>query len=252
MLLSLRANSAGNDGVLMRAGGGDGGAVEIVQSATGLRAVSRDGDGRVRSEAPLGAIVPGAWERWAVHIGPREIAAWRNGAATVGRAAFGIPETLGEMVTFGARADGSGPLSASLEALRIHRAPLDAGRIATDAEEAAAAWSQRKAPARTRVEAKLVEASEPEDLAKLAPYTRSLAENLYRVTRVIEGGPLEGEIIVLQWIIMDSQPLRDTPEVGSRSVLELESVDTHPELAGEHRSTDLFEPELPVFYDVDS
>ncbi len=39
---------------------------------------------------------------------------------------------------------------------------------------------------------------------------------------------------------------------GKTYTLTLESADVHPQLSGEHRSTDIFEPEMPVFYDVGS
>ena len=93
---------------------------------------------------------------------------------------------------------------------------------------------------------------EAEDLERLAPYTRSLAENVYRVLRTVEGTAVEGEIVVLQWVIMDSNVLHEPPDTGIRVTLELESADDHPELTGEHRSSDIFEPALPVFYDVGS
>jgi hypothetical protein len=253
VLLSLRAHAADGERVIMHLGSeGSPACVEILQSGGAVRLACRDASGKVASNVALGAVSTGSWERWAVRLGRGEASLWKNGIPASQPSAFQRPPIREGVLVFGARPDGTAPWRGQMEGLRVLREDLSAREIASDAEAAAGTWKQRPVPPRTQIEAELVEASEPESLERLAPYTRSLAENLYKVTRVIEGEKIEGEIIVLQWIIMDGKILGEAREAGTRAILELEPADSRPELGGEHRSTDLFAPELPVFYDVNS
>ena len=253
VLLSLRAESSDGERVILHAGSARSkAALEIIESDGAPRVTSRGADGRAASVSSSAAVSPGEWERWAVRITQREVSFFKNGVPIGAPSKIERAPVLDPVLVFGARPDGGASWRGQMEGLRIHHRDLEAGEISADAAAAIAAWEGRKSPARTKIEAELVEASEPEALDRLAPYTRSLAENLFKVTRVIEGEKIEGEIVVLQWIIMDGKVLGGTPEAGTRMTLELEAAESHPALAGEHRSTDLFAPELPVFYDVNS
>jgi hypothetical protein len=252
--LAFTARATGTDGVLIQiGGGGTKAALEIAQQGGHLTLASRDAAGKARGPLMLGQIAQDQWQRWVIQIAAGEVITWSDGVRQ------GVPLKLMEALpaldaslVFGAQPSGERAWRGSLEALRIRSVKTDDAIAGADYEMQRAAWSQRKTPSRVKIEAELVQASEAEDLERLAPYTRSLAENVYRVLRTVEGTAVEGEIVVLQWVIMDSNVLHEPPDTGIRVTLELESADDHPELTGEHRSSDIFEPALPVFYDVGS
>jgi hypothetical protein len=252
--LAFTARAMDVDGVVVHVGGaGSKAALEIAQAGGDLVLTLRDAAGKARPPSTLGQITRHEWQRWMIQIAAGEVIVWRDGVRMgVPLKMLEAPSVLDAALVFGAHPSGERSWRGSLEALRILGQKTDDAAAGADYEIQRAAWEKRKTPARAKVEAELVQASEPTDVDRLAPYTRSLAENVYRVLRTIEGTAVEGDIVVLQWIIMDSQVLGESPEPGTRFTLEIESADEHPELAGEHRSSDIFEPALPVFYDTGS
>lgn len=156
------------------------------------------------------------------------------------------------VLLFGNTPDGTAPWSGAVENARVYDQALPLAKVQEMHRESAAAWEKRTSAARTVVEAELLQASEPDDPETIAPYVRSLGENVYRVKRVISGELAEKEIVVLQWVILGGKILPSAErEEGKVYQLTLEAADAHPQLSGEHRSTDIFEPEMGVFYDVD-
>jgi len=100
------------------------------------------------------------------------------------------------------------------------------------------------------VEAELEELTEPANPNEIAPYTRSLTEQVYAVRRVVQGTLDSAKIVVLQWSILDGREVAESLEEGSLVTLHLEPLSAHPELEGEHRSADHEAFDLPVFLDV--
>lgn len=140
----------------------------------------------------------------------------------------------------------------SLENIRIFERTLTPDEISGLYATSKAAWEKRQPAPGIVVEAELVEASDPADPDAIAPYTRSLGENLYRITKVVSGDLAADKVVVLQWVILGGKELDSQREKGRSYRLVLEPEAAHPELSGEHRSTDLFELDAPVFYDTDS
>jgi hypothetical protein len=64
------------------------------------------------------------------------------------------------------------------------------------------------------VEAELVEITPTPTLKEIAPYTRSLAENVYAVKKVLQGDIKEKRIVVAQWVILDEKILRRAPHAA--------------------------------------
>jgi hypothetical protein len=159
------------------------------------------------------------------------------------------PDTL----VFGRNGSGGDYWDGSVENLRIWDRAVTAEETTAAYQSFTVSWANRKPGQTVVVEAELMEVSEPADPETIAPYTRSLGENLYKVKKV-ESGTLDAEkIVVLQWVILGGKQL-DTAEREPGKVyrLTLEPESARSELSGEHRSTDLFELDAPVFYDVES
>lgn len=253
-VFTLRSARSGQTGTLMRVGDSRGGpGLSLKQHGDQLRAAFRGDVGSPAQDFDLGAIKSGEWERWVVQWSPSGISGWRNGTLSATHAApFKSPAAIDASLLFGAPASGEQSWRGSIDSIGIFRRVLSDSERAADFEQALNAWSSRRPPARIVVEAELEETSETPEPETIAPYTRSLAENLYRVHKVVRGDLPDERIIVLQWVIMDKQELPVPDLTGRRITLELEEADAHPELGGEHRSADLIEPTLRVFYDVNS
>lgn len=159
------------------------------------------------------------------------------------------PSTL----LFGRDPKGSAMWTGSLENVRIYDRGLSHAEVDAMYAQSAAIWKSREPAKRVVVEAELLQASEPDDPVTIAPYVRSLGENVYRVTKVVSGELDAKEIVALQWVILGGEVLPSAArEEGRTYTLTLEPAESHAQLAGEHRSSDIFEPEMPVFYDVGS
>lgn len=156
-------------------------------------------------------------------------------------------------MVFGRDLDGKRFWKGSMENLRVFDRPITRAEVGEFYQASVARWASRKPASRVVVEAELVEASEPADPEGIAPYTRSLAENLYKVKRVVSGKLADQTIIVLQWVVLGGKTLESSVKNEADVYrLTLDPVEEHPELSGEHRSTDLFENASAVFYDVES
>ena len=158
----------------------------------------------------------------------------------------------------GGEGDAESDWDGSLQRIAIYGRPMGPDEVETHAASAAAFLKTLPpAPERWMVEATLVEATRVPDLEELDTYRRALVENVYEIGKVVEGGVpggVEKRIVVLEWVIMDRQPLPSSSELrpGARRRLTLESAEAHPELESEFRGSDHGEFLLPVFYDVNS
>lgn len=145
------------------------------------------------------------------------------------------------------------PWRGSLENIRVFDRALSADEISAFHKSSSSVWSSRKPIPQMVVDAELIESSHAADPENIAPYTRSLAENRYRVKTVVSGQLDHETIIVLQWVILGRKQLPSADlEEGKTYRLTLEPSESHKELSGEHRSTDLLDTSSAVFYDVGS
>jgi hypothetical protein len=155
------------------------------------------------------------------------------------------------VLVFGRAPGSASAWTGSLENVRVYDRGLTQTEVQAKYGQAANTWKSRQPAQRVVVEAELLQASEPDDPVTIAPYVRSLGENVYRVTKVVSGELEAKEIVALQWVILGGKVLPSAErEEGKTYTLVLELADVHPQLAGEHRSSDIFEPEMPVLYDV--
>ena len=201
----------------------------------------------------LGQVQPGTPQHWSLVLDASGLHAFQNGKPTAStEAKLNLSSWQPAVLRFGQASDGSGTWRGWIEEIELYDRPLGEKEVAAIHASAAADWAKRKPAPRIVVEAELVEASKTPDPANIRPYQRSLAENLYRVKKVISGELKEDRIIVLQWCILDSQKIEASRSPGTVVTLTLEADEDHTELGGENRSSDLIDPGLPVLYDVGS
>ena len=101
---------------------------------------------------------------------------------------------------------------------------------------------------------KLTEVSSVPAPDSLGAYRRALVVNRYTVDTIIKGKYSEKEILVAQWAVLDRMLLPETKEfqVGKNMEIKVEKFDQHPELEGERLMMDMFDPDLELYYQVDS
>lgn len=253
-LITLRAGRPDQNGAILRIGGnGDKPGLSIEQQANSLRLVAREKTEAAMQAVDLGQVMAGEWERWVIQWSPSGVSSWRNGKPTGSHTfQFNTRAQVDPSLVLGSPQSPERSWAGSIDGVHILRRTLSHAERISDLETALSVWSTRTPPARIVVEAELEEASETPDPKTISPYTRSLGENLYHIHKVTQGELADERIIVLQWVIMDGEELPPREQTGQRVMLELEEADAHPELAGDHRSADLIEPTLRVFYDVNS
>jgi len=256
--LTLEADNyvtdASGDGMLAYLGGEKGDAALTVEQVAGkFLARARAADGTM-AEVDLGPVADGAAVQFVITYGKGLLKGFRNGVETASVSAQCTlsgwhPGTL----VFGRDPQESRRWRGCLECLRILDRTLETAEIAQMHKEFTEERSERVPAVRVVVDAELVQASEPSDPEAIAPYTRSLAENQYKVKKVISGELADETIVVLQWVILGGEPVDGAEKMeGHTYRLVIEPVEDHAELSGEHRSTDLFDGTSRVFYDVES
>ncbi|WP_038169173.1 LamG-like jellyroll fold domain-containing protein [Verrucomicrobium sp. BvORR106] len=225
--------------------------LELVQNQSAL-SVSLLGKDRKLVNLSLGDVTPGEPTQVAVSYGAGQLVGYRDGKEKARVAAVCDPGTWeAANLVFGNDVLRGKPWEGSMENIRLLDRELSGSEIAALQERSVKTRQERQPAARVVVEAELLQASEPDEPATIAPYVRSLGENVYKVKRVLSGHLEDTEIIVLQWVVLGGQTLPSSErEEGHVYRLELESADNHPELSGEHRSTDIFEPVMNVYYDM--
>jgi hypothetical protein len=225
--------------------------LELIQNQATLSVAVTDKD-RKPVKLALGEVTPGTSTQVVVTYTAGQLVGYRDGKERARISAACEPaEWDATTLVFGNDVLRSRPWEGSLENIRLLDRAVSAGEVATLNERSVKTRQGRQTAARVVVEAELLQASEPDEPATIAPYVRSLGENVYKVKRVLSGQLEDTEIIVLQWVVLGGQTLASSErEEGHVYRLELESADSHPELTGEHRSTDIFEPVMNVYYDV--
>ncbi|MEZ0277165.1 MAG: malectin domain-containing carbohydrate-binding protein, partial [Roseimicrobium sp.] len=108
------------------------------------------------------------------------------------------PSTL----LFGRAPNGSAMWTGSLENARVYDRGLPRTEVEAMYAQSAGMWKSRQPAKRVVVKAELLQASEPDDPVTIAPYVRSLGENVYRVTKVVSGELEAKEVVALQWVIL--------------------------------------------------
>ena len=252
MDLNPHEKATGKGGVVAFLGAPEGRARLVVeQRETGLVAGVEGADGQMR-EASLGGALIGEGRQVVVVCKDQRLTAYANGMETATlEMPKGSPAWSPSLLVFGRDAKGQRAWSGELENIRFFNRALTLEEIQALHGRSAKVWAARQPASRVVVEAELLQASEPDDVATIAPYVRSLGENVYRVKKVVSGELKETDIIVLQWVILGGKLLPSAErKEGQVYQLVLEPVDSHPQLSGEHRSSDIFEPEMGVYYDV--
>jgi len=204
--------------------------------------------------ASFGEAVAGKPLQLVVTYGGGILKTWTNGREAASVNVQADPATWNPVsLTFGRTPQGKRLWKGSLENLRVYDRALTAEEITRLYQASDSEWKAREPLPQTIVEAELIQASEPADPETIAPYTRSLAENLYKVKKVVSGEMKEESIVVLQWVILGGKPLESADrKEGQVYRLVLEPADEHSQLSGEHRSTDLLDVTSSIYYDMGS
>lgn len=244
-------SDATKDGVVVCYGMPGKPAALMVEQKSGELVATLTADGR--TSVTLGKIMPNAPQHWAVVIEKTGIRSLKDGKLTARKEGpVSMKNWVQASLHFGRDADGGNSWRGWIEGIEILDRALSDQEIEMLHDTAAAEWSKRKPAPRIVVEAELVESSKTPDPVNIRPYLRSLAENLYKVRKVISGELKDERIIVLQWCILDSQKVDAHTASGNVVTLTLEPEDSHPELSGENRSSDLSDPGLTLLYDINS
>ncbi len=219
-----------------------------------LRAADTDGNGTSKQQN-LSRIEAGRTYHVLVSYRPGLLACFVDGKETLISREIGgdlsnwepMPLLAGDENNGGRNWDGS------LEAIAIYDRFIGAQEAAHRYRSAAARLKTREPLRRIIVEAELVEITPAPALEDVAPYRRSLVENVYAVKKVTQGKLEEPRIVVAQWAILDERILPPRPErcqVGQVVRLELEPFESHPQMQSEHQTAAPEEVDAPKFYDV--
>ena len=210
----------------------------------------------------LGPISANKYHHVLITWKPNQMVAWLDGQKT-----FETPELGGNVWCWpeegaGVLALGRSPLDdpaktpgweGTLEAVAIGDRYLEPEFVAERHELARKRLQDRIEPERHSLRATLLRKTKSPAPKDIAPYHRCLVECLYRIEETLEGdpiGPKGTEIAVLEWSILDDQPVPNPNVVGNTARLILESVDAHPELRFERSESDIESLGLPKFIDV--
>jgi hypothetical protein len=240
-----------DSGGVMLALGDQGEFLKLQQHGKAMHLSLADESGIVKTHW-LGNMSAGTLEHWVIAYADGLLESYRNGilerSASV-RPAVKTWKT--SMLRFGNLKDGTLPWSGSLEAIEFFDRPLNAKVVDELHTQEARLWAQRVEIPQVTVEAELVETSQPSDPAKILPYTRGLVEQTWKVRKVISGTLKEKQMLVLHWSVLGSKSLPLPNQKGVTGNLKLEPVESHPELKGEYRDSDVLQPDLPVYLNVE-
>jgi Concanavalin A-like lectin/glucanases superfamily len=243
------------DGVIASLGSSEGpGQMTMEQRGGALHVTIKAGNGNEARTVKLADIGETRIGQWVVTVQGGILRGYLNGKPVAEQPLGGsLADWNAKLLTFGSDGAGQRPWRGGLEGIAIYNRALTAQDVASQHAERSARWADRQPAPRVEVEAELIAASKPADPKVIAPYVRSLGENHYRVKKVVSGTLKDEEVIILQWAILGGKVLPSAlREEGKVVRLSVEPVESHPELDGEHRSSDVFEPSLPVYYDIDS
>ena len=255
MDLTPHSTKPGAEGVVAALGSAEPAAQMMVEQRGGaLQVTINTGDGTEARAVKLADMSDTKIGQWVVTVQGGILRGYMNGKPVMEQPLAGtLAGWNAKLLTFGSDCGGKRPWRGSLEGIAIYDRALTAQDVASLHTERSARWAQRQPAPRVEVEAELIAASKPADPKVIAPYVRSLVENHYRVKKILGGTLKDADVIILQWAILGGKELPGAQrEAGKVLRLSIEPVESHPELDGEHRSSDVFEPSLPVYYDIDS
>jgi len=137
-----------------------------------------------------------------------------------------------------------------IENLRLFDRAIDEPTVAALAADARERRKDRTPLPTTEVQATLISAAPPAVPAEIAPYRRSLAVCLYEIKAVQSGSLAVGDrILVLHWSVLGGKQTSPLPRPGESRLLRLEELEHHPEIDGEHTTSETDEF-LPRYLDV--
>ena len=225
------------------------GRFRLEQRGLQLWLVGPDGAG-----SELGSLEIGKSQHWIVSLASEGTwKAWREGSP----AATGtLPHDWSTRVTTAALIGGASAIESGetwhgeIEDLRLFDRALEDPTVAALTADAQEHRKDRTALPATEVQATLISAAAPAVPAEIAPYRRSLAVCLYEIKAVQSGSLAVGDrILVLHWSVLGGKQTSPLPRPGESRLLRLEELEHHPEIDGEHSTSDTDEF-LPRYLDV--
>lgn len=204
----------------------------------------------------LGQAKPGERVHLAIAIDPSgQVSAWRDGQPLASSITWNRDWSAPEpepALTGGLPSPGEPGWMGELEDLRLFDRAIESEVVSQLAGESRTRGEGREPLPTAGVKARLLSAAAPADPAAIAPYRRSLATCVYEVTEIKSGDPgvaVGEKIIVMHWAVLGGRLSGPLPQPGDTRDLRLEELDSHPEIEGEH-STSETDEFLPRFLDV--
>lgn len=152
---------------------------------------------------------------------------------------------------FGGLPDGREDWAGSLEGIALYNRAISADEAKRKYALYTKRLGDRKPAEQLIIQAKLLEQSAIPQPDAIGAYNRALAVHTYEIAEVLSGTYTEQYISIAQWAILDRTVVADVEPIGSLYRFTVEKFDDHPELEGERLLTDIFEPELTLYYEVD-
>ncbi len=214
----------------------------VLSDAAGRLVVARDASVWRSKEAlpatPFHLVVVRGAQGFEAHV---------NGEPLELEPASGVPASPAPpTLTFG------GGWNGGLMNVALYDRAITAEEIASNATAAKARIAAfPAAPARVKVQARLVEVSAMPTPEAIAPYTSSLVAYVYEVEKVLEGA-LEGKtVLVKHWAMLDEKAAQGFPrEAGKSYELLLEREQDQPQLKGERVMDDTTAFDQTAWFDV--
>ncbi|MCC5828279.1 MAG: LamG domain-containing protein [Phycisphaeraceae bacterium] len=148
----------------------------------------------------------------------------------------------------GAGPDDSDHWMGRMEGVAIWGGALNPEQITAEHTRYRSLMADRNPVSRATILARRVEATPVPNPARIDPYRRALAGDVFEVVRVLEGRLEAKRIVVAHWMIMDGTKI-PWPE-GDTVTLTIERFEDHPQLESELLHTENEDLLLPMFFAV--
>lgn len=243
-ILTLSGDTAGGDQVLLR------------QDGTSLRVQVLSEGKEIASLVLPDALQDKRPEHIFVSISSTALQLSINGQE---RETVAIPGSLLQnakdiQLQFGSLSGNGRGVNGALSHIALYTGSQSQSSISQRAQMVTGELEAREAVDSFSFRGELIEASVVPAPESLGAYSRALVVNRYRIGKLQLGNYVAPEVLVAQWAVLDRSVLPETADFlpGKKVQIVVEKVDDHPELEGERLMMDMFDPDLELYYQVDS
>jgi len=154
-------------------------------------------------------------------------------------------------VSFGAAGDGSHRWQGQIEGVAIHARALNAEEIKAASKGYAALRARCPATPRLKVEATLKAKAACPEYKTIAPYFQALSIYHYTIDKTLSGEFKDQDLYVATWTLLDTRPVAAAERaIGSKHVIEIESLNAHPHLESQFLSDLDRPPETQTWLEI--